>query len=104
MWVFGDGTGSGRVISESRDLTTLGETIMSEDGRAVLEETGDLIEAYESSEGPRRRLTRRLNSAQNTLRAAAEDFDPELVDDEIRHLLGEIRTALDQLTPDLDDT
>jgi len=93
-WVFGDSNASGKVISESRDITTLGRVLASSDGIDVLRDTGNLEVADEAAGGPLARLLARLTQARNALRAAATDIDRFREETTVRNLLDECAEAV----------
>ncbi len=97
-WLFGNIEGAGRVISESRDITRLGTVVESPTGLDVLRNTGDLDSSFEAAGGVLTRLTNRLSSARNTLRAAAEDIDTYADEETVVLLVGECEDALQELT------
>ena len=95
-WLFGDSSNPA-VVSDSRDVTKLGQVAISEDGRPVLESTRDLEVAYEAAGGYFERLLQRLTKARNLLTAAGADYPQYSDDDQVKLLMEECQAALDVL-------
>jgi len=69
-WIFGDGK-KGPVITDSRDITDyLSHVVASPDAMTHLENTGDLLEAYDRTDGEEKMLIRYLNTANRKLEGA----------------------------------
>jgi hypothetical protein len=92
-WMFGDDA----VLGESRDISKLGKVVASKEGLEVLRKTGDLDEAEIASGGRRDRLVKRLATARAHLQKAREDIRKYARDSEVRDLLQECKSALDEL-------
>ena len=95
-WVFGE-NGTNPVIGESRDITTLGQVVSSEDGLRILKETRDLEASYIAAGGLRDRLLRRLTNAHNNLEAAQEDLAAYYDDEEVQGLISRCQESLQRL-------
>lgn len=95
-WLFGDDERQ-PVIGESRDITSLGTVVGSEDGLRVLRETRDLEAAFIAAGGLRERLIKRLTNACNNLVAAREDIVAYVDDEDVQSLLTSCEEALQQL-------
>ncbi|KAB7745565.1 hypothetical protein GA707_06555 [Nostocoides sp. F2B08] len=107
QWVFGDEEHESR-ISDSRQISQLGNVIASEVGLAALREGKTLEEAkqriQEKGLDPLKALTLKLNAAKNSLYAAssdvaefAMDLDVQNLVDDIESLVGSIRSTLDDV-------
>ena len=95
-WVFGE-NGTNPVIGESRDITTLGQVVSTEDGLRILKETRDLEASYIAAGGLRDRLLRRLTNAHNNLEAAQEDLAAYYDDEEVQGLISRCQESLQRL-------
>ena len=95
--------GEDSVIQESRDLSTLGRVLASEEGLAVLRETRDLVQADNASGGPLERLVNHLTMAVNNLRAAKSDINQYGNDDRVRHLLDDCESELNDIQERIPD-
>lgn len=89
--------GPDAVINDSRDITTFGKVLTSEEGLAVLRETGDLDEADFAIGGPLEKLKNNLNIAINSLKASKTDIDAHRTEEDIQNLLSECKAALEDL-------
>jgi hypothetical protein len=69
-WIFGDGKRRA-VINESRDITTyLSHVVSSSEAVSYLEKTGDLLGAYDRTDGEEQMLLKYLNTANLKLEGA----------------------------------
>jgi hypothetical protein len=69
-WVFGDGK-KRPVINESRDITTyLSHIVASSEAVSYLEKTGDLVGAYDRTDGEEKMLLKYLSTANSKLEGA----------------------------------
>jgi hypothetical protein len=99
-WIFGSDNSEPK-ITDSRQISTLGNVVASPIGLAALRD-GDTLEqakqkVSESGMDPRERLIRRLVTSKNALLAASEDFGDFADDPEIKGLLDEVEDAVDAL-------
>lgn len=104
-WLYGDGEKE-PVISESRDISRLGNVVSHAVGLDALRkgETLDtaLQRVKDSDDNPRQRLVNRLRTGRKTLSSALEDM-PDFTDDvEVRELVDEARAAADALLATLE--
>lgn len=108
QWVFGDEEHES-LVSDSRQISQLGNVVASEVGLEALREGKTLEEAkqriQEKGLDPLRALTLKLNTAKNSLTAAssdvaefAADAEVEALVDDIESLVGSIRSTLDDIT------
>lgn len=95
-WLFG-ADGIAPVINESRDISTLGTVVGSNDGLKVLRETSNLEEAFVAAGGLRDRLIKRLTRASTELSRADEDLPMYHEDEEVQNLIRDCRSALENL-------
>jgi hypothetical protein len=96
-WIFGDGEHQ-PVISDSREITTLGRVLASETARRVLRETRDLSEADEAAGGQRDRLLARLYRAARGMELAVDDAGTYREDHEVIAGVRACRAAVAKLT------
>lgn len=85
------------VLGHSRDLTRLGKVLASPEGLKVLRAERNLEEAHVASGGLRDRLVNRLSSAARNLRAAKNEISKYRSDNEVKDLIVECRSALDDV-------
>lgn len=95
-WLFGTEEQK-PVIQESRDISTLGNVVKSEEGLRVLREARNLGEAFIAAGGLKERLLRRLNVASSHLEAAECDLHEYYDDEKVVTLLERCKKALDRL-------
>lgn len=96
-WMFGEQDGVEAVMAESRDISPLNEVLGDAEATRVLREQRDLSEARDAAGGPLKRLSRRLQSALSSLRAARSDHLACRDDPDIRDLVDQCRRAIDDL-------
>jgi hypothetical protein len=89
--------GPDAVLEDSRDLTRLGKVLASPEGLKVLRAGHNLEEAHIASGGLRDRLVNRLLSAARSLRAAKDDMPKYRKDQEVKDLIADCRSALEDL-------
>jgi hypothetical protein len=99
-WIFGDGQNE-PVISDSRQMSSLGNVVASPVGLRALRD-GDTLEhakqrVSDTGMDPRVRLINRLTTSKNSLSAAADDFGDYADDPEVGALLDEVEDRLDAL-------
>jgi hypothetical protein len=85
------------VLGDSRDLTRLGKVLASPEGLRVLRTEHNLEEAHIASGGLRDRLINRLSTAARNLRAAKDDMHVHRKDQEVKGLIADCRTALEDV-------
>lgn len=85
------------VLDDSRDLTRLGKVLASPDGLRVLRAEHNLEEAHIASGGLRDRLVNRLSSAARNLRAAKDDMPKYKNDQDVKDLIADCRSALEDV-------
>lgn len=99
-WVFGDGQ-TPPVISDSRELSKLGNVIANDVGVQSLRKGETLEQANQrisdNKQDPRTRLILRLRTGRNSLQNAAEVLDGFEDDLEVKGLIAEARAAIDGL-------
>ena len=100
-WIFGDSSGEGQVVFDSRNLGLLAEVIKSDVGLEALRTHGDLDAAAEAVDdaagGPRKKLLGTLNAARNSLRKAGETIVDFTDDDKVVALLSEVEATVTEL-------
>lgn len=105
-WVFGAGA-TKPVISDSREISKLGNVVATDTGLKALRDGESLEQAIQrvkdAGTDPRKRLINRLRSGRNTLLSAAEDIADFLDDEEVRELIDEARDAIDALLAPVED-
>lgn len=99
-WVFGDGA-TKPVISDSREISKLGNVISTEVGLKSLRD-GESLEhslqkVKDAGTDPHKRLINRLRTGRNSLLAAAEDIAEFADDEDVQELIDEAREAIDAL-------
>ncbi len=99
-WVFGS-AGQERVISDSRQIGRLGQVVGTKVGVDSLRAGETLDQAFqkvhEQSVSPREAVTRRLTTARNSLRSAAELAGEFIGDADIDLLVSEAEEALNEV-------
>lgn len=95
-WLFGDKDNE-PVISESRQISDLGQVVASPEALEVLRENRNLEEALMASGGVRTRLLKRLSAALTGLEKAELDIENYRDDNEVREALDACSEALARL-------
>lgn len=95
-WLFGD-DGQEAVISESRQISDLGQVVSSKNALKVLRKTRNLEDALLASGGVRARLLKRLESALQSLQKAELDIRTFKKDADVNEMLDECAETLDRL-------
>jgi hypothetical protein len=95
-WIFGDKSGRGAAISDSRQLNPLGRVLADERAEKVLRRTGLLESAVDAIGDPADRFNKHVQRARDQLKAALENA-PEDLDSTSRRLLDECRQAFDAI-------
>lgn len=85
------------ILEDSRDLTKLGKVLASPEGLKVLRTSRNLEEAHAASGGVRDRLVNRLLNAARSLRAAKDDMPKYKRDQEVKNLVADCRSALEDV-------
>lgn len=105
-WVFGDEENEA-LISDSRQISQLGNVIAAEVGLDALREGKTLEEAkqriQEKGLDPLKALTFKLNAAKNSLTAATSDLAEFAMDVDIQGLVDDIESLVGSLRSTLDD-
>jgi len=106
QWVFGDEEHES-LISDSRQISQLGNVVASEVGLQALREGKTLEEAkqriQEKGLDPLKALTLKLNAAKNSLTAASSDVAEFAADTEIQRLVDDIESLVSSIRSTLDD-
>lgn len=106
QWVFGDEEHES-LISDSRQISQLGNVVASEIGLDALREGRTLEEAkqriQEKGLDPMKALTLKLNAAKNSLTAASSDVAEFATDTEIQGLVEDIESLVGSIRSTLDD-
>lgn len=106
IWIYGDGE-TEPVISDSREISKLGNVIASGTGLAALRGGSTLESAVqqvkEADVDPRHRLINRLRTGKNSLVAAMQDIADFNDDQEVTELVEDVRSAADGLLDALGD-
>lgn len=106
QWVFGDEEHES-LISDSRQISQLGNVVASEVGLEALREGKTLEEAkqriQEKGLDPLKALTLKLNAAKNSLTAASSDVAEFAVDAEVQSLVDDIESLVGNIRSTLDD-
>jgi hypothetical protein len=106
-WIFGDEEHES-LISDSRQISQLGNVIASEVGLAALRQDKTLEEAKQSVAAagldPLTSLTKRLNAAKNSLASASNDIAEFAADIEVRGLVEDVESILVSIRSTLDDS
>lgn len=96
-WVFGDEDAE-PVITDSRQMSALGNVVASEVGLAALRSGKNLDEAKQQVQSagmdPRERLIKRLTAASNALGAASDDLSEYANDEQIIELLADLESLV----------
>ena len=95
-WLFGDAADTA-VISDSRQISDLGNVVSSPEALAVLRDTRNLDDALLASGGTRSRLLRRLATCIGALEKAELDIGTFRDDPEVRQELDRCAEALARL-------
>lgn len=105
-WVFGDEEHEA-LISDSRQVSQLGNAISSPVGLDALREGRTLEEAkqriQEKGLDPLKALRLKLNTAKNSLTAASSDVAEFALDVEVQSLVDDVESLLDSIRSTLDD-
>ena len=106
QWVFGDEEHES-LISDSRQISQLGNVVASEVGLEALRDGKTLEEAkqriQEKGLDPLKALTLKLTAAKNSLNAASSDVAEFAVDTEVRNLVDDIESLVGSIRSTLDD-
>lgn len=106
QWVFGDEEHESR-ISDSRQISQLGNVVASAVGLEALREGKTLEEAkqriQEKGLDPLKALTLKLNAAKNSLNSASSDLSEFAMDAEVRSLVDDIESLVGSIRSTLDD-
>jgi hypothetical protein len=104
-WIFGDGIVQ-PVITDSREMTKLGNVVATEIGLKSLRDGESLDHALQrvkdEQSDPHKRLVNRLRAGRNSLISAAEDIADFAHDQEVQDLVDEVREALVTLEAPID--
>lgn len=94
-WIFGN-EARRKVIDESRDLSSLGRVLSSEEPEAMrlLVEENDLASAFAVAGGIRDRLLRNLRGATNAAGRAAADYPAHAGEEDVERALEELRSTV----------
>lgn len=99
-WVFGDETQE-PVISDSRQISKLGNIVAHDVGVAELRRGASLEAAKQKVEtagvDPRDRLISRLRTGRNALQAASEDMTEHAADGDVQALLFDVEAVVESL-------
>jgi hypothetical protein len=99
-WVFGD-EDSEPVITDSRQMSVLGNVVASEVGLASLRAGKSLDEAKQQVQSagmdPRERLIKRLTTATNALGAAGNDLAEYAADTQVGGLLADLEALVESM-------
>jgi hypothetical protein len=98
-WLFGDG-GKSAVITDSRQISELGDVLASPAALKVLRSTGDLEEALLASGGAKTRLIKRLRTALQALERAQPDIGKFASDPEVNTILDRCSEIVGKLKND----
>lgn len=106
QWVFGDEEHES-LISDSRQMSQLGNVVASEVGLEALRDGKTLEEAkqriQEKGLDPLKALTLKLNAAKNSLNAASSDVAEFAIDADVRNLVEDIESLVGSIRSTLDD-
>jgi hypothetical protein len=97
-WMFGDDKNDA-VITDSRQISDLGQVVASPDALEVLRETRDLNDALWAAGGVKQRLLKRLGSAYGALEKAELDIEGYRDDADVHAELDRCAEALGRLRP-----
>lgn len=99
-WVFGDEDAE-PVITDSRQMSALGNVVASEVGLAALRAGKSLEEAKQRVQStgmdPRERLIKRMTAATNALGAAADDLAEYATDPQVAGLLSDLEALVESM-------
>lgn len=99
-WVFGSEEKE-PVITDSRQMSALGNVIASEVGLKALKAGKSLEEASQQAKNvgmdPRARLMKRLTAAGSALQAASDDLAEHATDDEIKKALSDLEAHMESM-------
>jgi hypothetical protein len=95
-WLFGDSKNDA-VISESRQISDLGEVVASPEALKILRKDRNLEDALMASGGVRARLLKRLTTARIALEKAELDIEPFRSDDGVREAIDACGKVLKRL-------
>ncbi|WP_129336317.1 hypothetical protein [Cellulomonas endophytica] len=105
-WTFGNES-SEPVITDSRQISQLGNVVASDVGLQALRSGADLETAKEKVQqtgmDPRDRLQRRLGAAKSSLSAATADIADFASDQEVRAMVADLETLVESLRTALDE-
>lgn len=106
QWVFGDEEHEA-LISDSRQISQLGNVVSSDVGLEALREGKTLEEAkqriHERGLEPLKALTLKLNAAKNSLNAASSDVAEFALDLEVQSLVDDIESLVGSIRSTIDD-
>jgi hypothetical protein len=95
-WLFGDAK-TDAVITDSRQVSALGDVVASPEGLEVLRQTRNLEDAMMASGGVKQRLLKRLGAAVNALEKAELDIGSFCDDEEVVEAVNRCADALNRL-------
>ncbi|GAB3052891.1 hypothetical protein GCM10027053_11490 [Intrasporangium mesophilum] len=99
-WVFGDEDAE-PVITDSRQMSALGNVVASEAGLAALRGGKSLEEAKQQAQNagmdPRERLVKRMTAAANALGAAGNDLAEYATDKQVVSLLSDLESLVESM-------
>jgi len=99
-WIFGDEDNEPK-ITDSRQMSQLGNVVASDVGLQALRSGASLEEAKQriSAAGmdPRERLLNRLNAGKNSLMAASDDLTSYASDPQVQSLLADVEAIVESL-------
>lgn len=105
-WIFGDEHNEPK-ITDSRQISQLGNIAASDVGLAALRDGASLEEAKQrvaaAGMDPRDRLLQRLGAAKNALLAASDDLSTYVSDDQVRLLLEDVESIVESLRNTADE-
>ena len=99
-WMFGSPS-KVPIITDSRDLSRLGDVVASKEGLKALRKTRSLEEGLMASGGIRDRLVKRLMEAQVALEKAEADIEAFAEDETVRETVARCREVLERLEASL---
>lgn len=106
QWIFGDEENEG-LISDSRQISQLGNVVASEVGLAALRQGKTLEEAKQSIQAagldPLTSLLKRLTAAKNSLQSSSDDIAGLAADIEVRNLVEDIESVVVSIRSTIDD-
>jgi len=105
-WVFGDEDAEA-VITDSRQMSALGNVVASEVGLAALRAGKSLDDAKQQAQSagmdPRERLIKRITAATNALGAAADDLAEYAADGQVVSLLSDLESLVESMRSVIDE-